>query len=93
MLHSSATAPVFSILRHMTTELFPEYAVERVFLSDAYLCKQCVHGVEKVIKLRESLHTHEQELRRKITRMGEARGLLQGDRTAFREGSKINFCL
>ena len=93
MLHSSATAPEFSILCHMTTELFPEYVVERVFPSDAYLCKQCVYGVEKVIELGESLHTHEQEFRRKITGMGEARGLLQGDRIAFCEGGKIYFCL
>ena len=72
-LHSPATAPVFSVMSQMTTDLFPG-CVEAVFVSDAYLCKPCVRTVEKLIKTRESAQKQEEELRQKIICAGRAKG-------------------
>ena len=40
-LHSPATAPVWSVISVLGTELFPD-GVETLFPCKAYLCKPCV---------------------------------------------------
>ena len=58
----------------MATELFPGN-VETVLLCKSYLCKPCVRGVEKLIKLKKDVQREEQQLREKVTRAGEGKVL------------------
>jgi len=74
VLHSASTVPVWSVLCRTATELFPGN-VETVFPCKSYLCKPCVRGVEKLIKLKEDVLREEQQLREKVTRAGEGKAL------------------
>ena len=65
---------MFSVLSELTVQLFPG-SVDTLFVQDAYLCKQCVRLVRKFTNTKESLRAQEKDLRDKITRAGEAKGL------------------
>ena len=78
VLHNPATAPVWSVVSAVATELFPG-GVETIFPCKAYLCKLCVRTVEKLIRLRESVCKEENELKGKVSRAGEAKGLCHGE--------------
>ena len=56
---------VLLFLRRMTTQLCPKY-FQQLFPSNAYLCRQCVRAVEKLVKTRESVQRQQNELKEKI---------------------------
>ena len=77
LLRSPATAPVWSVLCAVVTELFPG-GVETIFPCKAYLCN-LVRTVEKLIRLRESVYKEQNELKGKVSRAGEVKGLCHGE--------------
>ena len=70
MLHSSATSGVWSVLKQASVKLF-QVNTGTLFPADAYLCRvPCVHSIEKLIKLKESLSKEEHDLQEKLIEMG-----------------------
>ena len=69
-MHCSATSGAWSVLKQASAKLFP-VNIGTLFLADAYLCRlPCVRFIEKLIKLKESLHKEEHDLQEKLIEMG-----------------------
>ena len=75
-VHSSATRHVLPVLLELAADVFPNQSASNVlFPADAHMCRTCLRSVEQLMKLKQDVHSKEQQLRERIECTGQAYGL------------------
>ena len=90
VIHCRATSNVWTVLSQAEAEIFSPDNVDALFPAKAYLCRApCVRDLEKLRRLRESLHKEEHTLRAKLIGLGERKGLSATSQSQGEGGSTV----
>ena len=80
----------WTVLSQAAAEIFSPENVDALFPAKAYLCRApCVRDLEKLRRLRESLHKEEHTLRAKLIGLGERKGLSATSQSQGEDGSTV----